>query len=208
MINKLIAVRNSHITNLDYFIFLNSLFFLMMCAFVYYEQYRTSINLHEYFIYASLIFLIVFLTWYRYKHLEMKLSLLVLIELGILLHFSGGLLEFNGQRLYEAQFYHIGFDKYVHYINSMIATFITLYVFAKRGLPLSNFVMLVAIFTVLGLGGIVEIIEYLITLMIENHGVGNYNNNMMDLVSNLLGASTAVILFKYRLQEHVDDWYQ
>jgi len=205
---KLIALRNSNMTNLDYFILLNSLFFLMMCTFVYYDQYRSSVNLHEYFIYASLILVMTFLAWYRYKHVEIKLSLLVLIELGILLHFSGGLLEINEQRLYEVNFYQIGFDKYVHFINSMIATFTTLYVLAKRGLPCNNFTMLVAILIVSGLGGIVEIIEFSITLLVENHGVGNYHNNMMDLVANLLGACTAILVFKYRLFGYVNDWYQ
>ncbi|MEA3405729.1 MAG: hypothetical protein U9R28_08325 [Pseudomonadota bacterium] len=208
MLNRITFSRNSNITNIDYFILLNSLFFLMMCTFVYYEQYRAAVNVHEYFIYASLIFLATFLIWYRYKHVEMKLSLLVLVELGIFLHFSGGLIEVNNQRLYEVEFYHIGFDKYVHFINSMIATFITLYVLAKRGLAPNNFIMLVAFLIVLGLGGVVEIIEFGITLIVENHGVGSYHNNMMDLVSNLLGAVSALFLFKYWLQSYVDNWHQ
>jgi hypothetical protein len=47
---------------------------------------------------------------------------------------------------------------------------------------------------VLGLGAIIEIIEYIDTRTIPNHGVGGYDNNMQDLIANLIGGLLFVFI--------------
>jgi hypothetical protein len=49
---------------------------------------------------------------------------------------------------------------------------------------------------VLGLGTLVEIVEYLVTLTVSVNGVGGYDNNMQDLISNLIGVSLLVVTMK------------
>ncbi len=196
---KFLAAHNIKMTYLDYFTMLNTLFFLMMSTLVYYDRFidfRGAANIHEFFIYATVIFLTIFIFWYKFRHLDIKFSLLVLIEIGILMHFSGAFIEVDGHRLYDSRLFDIRYDKFVHFVNSMIATSLTLYLFFKRGLPHTDFVLLIAVMTVLGLGAIVEIVEFAVTLTVEHNGVGTYNNNMLDLVSNLLGSLSTIILFK------------
>lgn len=58
---------------------------------------------------------------------------------------------------------------------------------ASPGLALSTVAVLMGI----GLGAINEVIEFAITLVVPDHGVGGYVNTGWDLVSNLAGATAA-----------------
>lgn len=208
MMRKFLAARDIQVTYLDYFIFINSLFFLMITILFYYDrfvQYRGAANIHEFFIYAAVIFTAIFLFWSKFRHLPIRLSTLVLIEFTIFMHFSGAFVEIDGHRLYELRLFDIRYDKFVHLVNSMIATYLTLYFFVKRGLILTDFVLLVAVFTVLGVGAVVEIVEFGVALTVQHNGVGSYNNNMFDLVANLIGSAIIVILYKYLFKTHVED---
>ena len=195
------------ITNFDGFALLNTFFFLIMCYLVYYDRfisYRGIANIHEFFFYASVIISIIIVAWYKFRYLQVKLSLLILIEIGILMHFSGAFIQVDGHRLYDSRFFDIRYDKFVHFTNAMIATFITLHVFSKRGLQDSKFILLLAVLTVLGLGAVVEILEYIVTLTVKHNGVGAYNNNMLDLVSNFFGSIFAVLVYEYRLKYFIN----
>ena len=48
-----------------------------------------------------------------------------------------------------------------------------------------------------GAGALVEIVEYVGTLVVPNSSVGDYGNNMLDLVANLVGALAAVALIRF-----------
>jgi len=179
-----------------------------MCIFVYYNRfigYRGAANIHEFFIYATVIFFIIFVSWYKFRYLNIKTSLLILIEIGILMHFSGAFIQVDGHRLYDSRFFEIRFDKYVHFVNALIATIVTLYIFNKRKLPQTGFMLMIAILLVLGLGAVNEMIEYVVTLTVEHNGVGAYNNNMLDLVANFFGAIAATLLFKFAIKDYIID---
>jgi len=197
---------NIKVTNLDYFAFINTLFFLMMCNLVYYQRfidYRGAANIHEFFIYATVIILTIFFFWLKFRRLDIRFSLLILVEISILLHFSGAFVEIHGHRLYDSRLFDIRYDKLVHFINAMIATLVVIFLFKRRDLPQTPFVLLIAVLTVLGLGAIVEIIEFAVTLTVPHNGVGDYNNNMFDLVANLLGSLSSALLFKYFSQKRI-----
>lgn len=205
---KFLIERNISITYFDFFTLLNSLFFLLMCYLVYYDRFvkfRGVANIHEFFIYATVIFLAILFSWYKFRFLNIRLSLLVLIEIGILMHFSGAFVEVDNHRLYDSRFFDIRYDKYVHFVNAMVATFVTIYILFKSGFPQTKLTLFIAVLAVLGLGAMNEIIEFMVTLTVEHNGVGGYNNNMLDLVANLFGAVTAVVLFNYLLKKHVAD---
>jgi len=193
-------------TSFDFFTLVNVFLFLIMCYVVYYDRfisYRGAANIHEFFIYASVIITIITISWYKFRYLNVKASLLILIEIGILMHFSGAFVEVDGHRLYDSRFFDIRFDKFVHFINAFIASYITIYIFLKRGFENSRFMLLVVLMSVLGLGGVVEVLEFIVTLTVEHNGVGAYNNNMLDLSSNFLGALFAVLLYEYLLKNYI-----
>ena len=198
--NKLLSESNIRVTNIDYFTFLNTLFFLFMCTSVYYDRfisYRGQANIHEFFIYAVIIFITIVLFWLKYRHLEVMFSLLFLVQIGVLMHFSGAFIEVDGHRLYDSHFFDIRYDKYVHFVNSSITTIIVLYVLSINNITLTKIMLFMTVMTVLGLGGIVEIIEFIVTLTVPHNGVGTYNNNMLDLVANFLGAISILLTYHF-----------
>lgn len=65
---------------------------------------------------------------------------------------------------------------------------------AKPGLGLSIAAALIG----MGLGALNEVLEFGVTLVVEEHGVGGYTNTGWDLVSNMVGAIAAGILLLNR----------
>jgi len=89
-------------TNVDLFALFNSLLFLMMTKFVYYDRfivYRGAANIHEFYFYALVIYAIILYFWVKLRHLKIPLYILILFETMILLHFAAAFVEVDGRRL-------------------------------------------------------------------------------------------------------------
>jgi len=187
-------------TNLDVFVAANTLFFAGMCAFRYLDRfldYRGAGNLHEFFIYAAGILTAIGLLWWHFRKFPIPSWLLWCLQAGIVMHFAGGFIMVDGRRLYDTHLFGISqecfrYDKLVHLANAFIAALLVgrLQPDRSRGeFVAASFVLL----TVLGLGSVVEIIEYFVCATIPGNGVGSYDNNMQDLAANFLGGSLYVI---------------
>lgn len=201
-------MRMPKTTNVDLFTLLNSLLFFMMAKFVYYDRfvmYRGVANIHEFFFYAVVIYTVILFFWIKLRHIEIPLYILILFEMMILLHFSAAFLEIDGHRLYDLRIFNIRFDKFVHFFNAFMGTLITFYFFQKNKYRMTSFMTMVTVLSLLGIGAIIEIAEFIVTLTVKNNGVGAYNNNMLDLVANLFGSLFAVLLFKLGLKEYIKD---
>lgn len=194
------------ITNLDLFAFVNTFLFVMMCIFVYYDRfiaYRGIENLHEFFFYAIVIFLVICYTWLKFRHFDVRLSILMLIEITIILHFAGAFIQIDGSRLYDFRIFEIRYDKFVHLINSMIATVAALYLLYYNNIKTTKLVLTATVLSVLGIGAVIEILEFIVTLTVPHNGVGNYTNNMLDLVANLIGS--VIVISIYALQKELNE---
>jgi hypothetical protein len=179
-----------------------------MSKFVYYDRfitYRGAANIHEFFFYAAVIYAVILFFWMKLRHTKIPLYILILFEMMILLHFAAAFIEVHGHRLYDLRIFEIRFDKFVHFFNAFIGTIITFYFFQKNKGKLTSFIIMMSVFSVLGIGAIIEIAEYIVTLTVAHNGVGAYNNNMLDLVANLLGSVTAVLLFNFVLKKYITD---
>jgi hypothetical protein len=199
MIRTWLKIQN--IRNVDVFVMINAVLYFLMCAFVYFHrfiEYRGVGNLHEFFIYAVVIFSAILIAWWYMRDFFIDNSILILIQVGIAIHFAGAFVPFDGQRLYDAYFLGIRYDKYVHLINSFITAAVTSYVLTmlKAQLPLGRNLAILLI--VLGMGALIEIMEYLVMLTVENAGVGSYDNNMQDLISNFAGGLLYIIATSMR----------
>ena len=195
------------ITNIDLFTLFNSLLFLMMTKFVYYDRfitYRGAANIHEFFFYAAVIYAVILFFWIKLRHMKISFYILILFEIMILLHFAAAFVEVNGHRLYDLRLFDIRFDKFVHFTNALIGTIITIYFFQKNQCQMTKFMLMMTVFSILGIGAIIEIAEYIVTLTVAHNGVGAYNNNMLDLVANLFGSVAAVLLFNYVLKDYIN----
>ncbi|TVQ04650.1 MAG: hypothetical protein EA359_05775 [Balneolaceae bacterium] len=175
----------------DIFAIVNIALFIVITAVVYYDrfvEYRGPANLHEFYIYAIAIILFVCLCWWYFRRFFAPVYILVLIQIAVLLHFGGAFIPVDGNRLYDAVIFGIGYDKYVHFINSFIVAATLNEIFHALHVRIPVFRNIVIVLMTLGVGAIVEILEYMVVLTIPDTGVGDYHNNMRDLVANLFGS--------------------
>jgi hypothetical protein len=201
---KLSFPQRLYVNNLDYFAFINTFLFTLMTVFVYYKRFisfRGEANLYEFYFYATVIFLTITYSWLRFRHLEIHTYVLILIEITILIHFAGAFIQIDGSRLYDYRIMEIRYDKFVHLVNSLIGSTVVIYLFMKNGYAITKLMLTVTVLCVLGIGAIIEIIEFIVTLTVENNGVGNYVNNMSDLLANLIGSLLGISIYsKYKYE--------
>jgi len=189
-VKDFVDIRRKNVLNVDVFVAFNVVLFSFMCVFVYYDRfivYRGKENIMEFFVYAVLIMGAIFFAWRALRSYPFSVPILLLIELGILMHFAGGLVQLNGTRLYNNLFFGLRYDKYVHFCNSLFGALVVKDFFDRRKMKLYNFTSLTVILIVLGFGSAIEIVEYAVTKTVHNNGVGGYDNNMQDLIANLTG---------------------
>ncbi len=197
----ILSTRSAKWKILDFFMLLNVGLFIFMCIFAYYDRfiaYRGSANILEFFVYAVLILLTILIVWFPLRKYSISPWILTFIQIGILMHFFGGLALLGESRLYNHHFFSIRYDKYVHFINSFVAAMVVRQLFLKLGLQLKKMENLVILLCVLGGGAIIEIVEYLVTRTIPDHGVGGYDNNMQDLIANFAGGLFNIVFSKFQ----------
>ena len=181
--------------NVDVFALANLALFLFMCFFVYYDrflQYRGRGNIHEFFIYALVLLVFLGLVWWCLRHFRFPNLLLGMVQFGIVIHFAGAFVPIDGGRLYDVVLFGIRYDKYVHFTNAFVATAVLIHLFGVLDAHLPIIRQAVICLTVLGLGAIVEIMEYTVMLSIPNAQAGGYDNNMQDLIGNLMGTCSCL----------------
>lgn len=126
------------------------------------------------------------------------------ISLWGLLHMIGGSVMVGGAVLYAyrifpffdggGDFYVLKFDQVVHaYLYGVVALmFLHL---LREVLNIKSHTILVAfisIFAAAGIGGLNEIIEFAAVVVLPETGVGGYENTVLDIIFNTLGAGVAV----------------
>jgi hypothetical protein len=187
----------SKLKSIDIFAIINIALFFFMSFYVYLDrfiEYRGAANLHEFYIYAMVIMFIICWCWWYFRRFTAPAFLLVMIQTAILLHFAGAFIPIDGGRLYDAVIFGIGFDKYVHFINSFIVATTFNEIFHAMNVQVPVFRNIVIVIMTLGIGAFVEVLEYMVMITIPDTGVGDYHNNMRDLIANMMG-STVFLLF-------------
>lgn len=195
---------NQRLKGIDIFAIFNVFLFLVACAFVYYEKYVSPLGggyLVESFLSGLVIVSCGLALWLFFRKYDFRLSILLLMELGILLHYGGAFVVAKGDRLYDLPLLGLPYDKYVHCINSFIAAAVVNHLFGELNYRLSRFRNLALVLIVLGLGAFYEISEYAVSTVIPFNGVGGYDNNMKDLVANLAGGLAFVLFASFRRRD-------
>ena len=107
-------------------------------------------------------------------------------------HMAGGHLVFDGVMLYEHSWGVISYDHLLHFVGLGAAGLAVWEATGWRLRATSGFeAALVAFLGANTVGAIIEIGEYLATLVVTVARVGDYTNNMQDLIANLLGSVVA-----------------
>jgi len=148
--------------------------------------YHGPADLDEFVLYSMLIFALSVAGWKVFRRTQPPRWVLVMMELGILGHLAGGFVPFHGARLYDADILGVGYDHYLHAFNGLAGAMLANSVLPQlRGAPSRG---VVVVLVVLGVGSLVEIIEYGAYVAIHAKGVGGYDNNMRDMTANMIGA--------------------
>jgi uncharacterized membrane protein YjdF len=185
------------VRKLDAFAAVNAALFLVLCVFRYHArfvQYRGPGHIEEFFIYAVAILGGIVFLWWTFRNHSFDGWLLVLLQIGILMHFGGAFVQIDAGRLYDAHILGIRYDKYVHFVNAFAAAYLVSRLFQIQGNAPTFINSLALLMTVLGLGAVIEIVEYGVMLTIPDNGVGDYDNNMQDLMSNFCGSLTFLMV--------------
>lgn len=128
-----------------------------------------------------------------------------LLSIWGLLHVLGGAIQIDdgvlfAYRIYPlldlgGEFYILKYDQIVHMYFYGIAALLSHHVLCEvcKVRTHATLLSILAILVACGVGTLNEIIEFILSVNFES-GVGGYANNMLDLIFNLMGAATAMIL--------------
>ena len=119
---------------------------------------------------------------------------LVVVAVGNL---AGGIYLVDGQPLYVKRLVgDIRYDKPFHTVATAVAAWAAYEVVAKWGHGRASrpAIAVASVLVAAGIGALVEIIEFVGSVIIENANVGGYGDTMLDLVVNTAGATATVIL--------------
>ena len=192
---------------LDLFAGVNTVLFLLLCVFRYHDRfiaYRGPGHLEEFFVYASVILFAIAVLWRVFRTCDFDPFVLAFLQTGILMHFCGAFIQIDGGRLYDAHLLGIRYDKYVHFVNAFAAALLVSRMFVIQRIASTPVNTVFLVMVVLGFGAVIEIVEYMVVLTIPHNGVGDYDNNMQDLIGNLCGATGFVLgRFWYGRVRHV-----
>lgn len=136
-------------------------------------------------------------------HRSVQLSIaslwaLVAVAIGNLV---GGIYLVDGQPLYVKRLVgEVRFDKPFHTVATAIAAWAAYEVVAKwaHGRASRPAIAVAALLVAAGLGALVEIVEFVGSVVIEDANVGGYGDTMLDLVVNAAGAAVAVTAQDHR----------
>ncbi len=162
----------------------------------------------EFVIYIAVIVIIFAGTLALHKRVQFPSWMLWLLSVWGLMHVLGGAVVIGdhvlfAHRIYPfvdlgGEFYILKYDQIVHgYLYGLVAI-MAHYTIASycRLAPTGWMLALIAILVSVGISGLNEIMEFFISLGMEN-GVGGYDNTMLDMCFNLAGA--VIFIAVYRL---------
>lgn len=161
----------------------------------------------EFVIYVAVIVVIFGGTLALHKVVEFPVWMLWLLSVWGLMHVLGGAVHIGDHVLFAhrifplidrgGEFYILKYDQVVHgYLYGLVA--VMAYHTIKQYFSIQTdgkMLALVAVLVSVGISGLNEIMEFFISLTMEN-GVGGYDNTMLDMCFNLAGAVVAITCFQ------------
>ena len=161
---------------------------------------------HEFLIYVVVILVVAGLIAATFSRVRYAFVCLVGLAIWAVLHLAGGGIRVNDDVLYglilipiSEKYSILRYDQVVHAFGFGVATLVMHQLLANL-LPSKDMkrfsVGLVTVMAGCGLGALNENIEFLLTVLLPQTGVGGYENTSLDLCSNLFGAVCAYFLVR------------
>lgn len=161
---------------------------------------------YEFMIYAAAVLVSVLILHFGDTTFSFASGVLWAFIVWIVLHIGGGLLPVGDGVLYSKVLIPIigepySLLKYDQVVHTYCYTVITLLLWpvvthiAKTDAGHKTLIF-ITVLAASGIGGINEIIEFSATVLVPDTNVGNYENNAIDIVANLIGALLAIPFLK------------
>lgn len=158
----------------------------------------------EFLLYAAIVLLAAGVILWRQRTLRIEIWILWGLTAWGLSHMAGGLIRVGDGVLYDVvllpivqrgELLVLRYDQCVHMVGFGVATCLCHHVLsrslradARRGLGFWVLIVLMGC----GVGAVNEVVEFIAVLIMPETGVGGYENTMLDLVFNAIGAIIAV----------------
>ncbi len=163
---------------------------------------------NEFLIYVGVVIFFFIVLLLSDKKVTYPLDVLWGLSIWAFMHVAGGGIFLNGVKLYEtmlvtfSESYNIfRYDQLVHIIGFGVATYL-MYVLLKPLLKEGKLgwvrLGIVVVMAGLGVGAFNEIVEFTLTVILPETGVGGYINTSLDLVADAIGALLALWYIKIR----------
>ncbi|MBN1831868.1 MAG: DUF2238 domain-containing protein [Deltaproteobacteria bacterium] len=175
---------------------------VMLSAF---SVYYFTIRNYEFIMYIFVILFFLVLVLLTNNKVHYSNTSLWGLTLWGALHMAGGGVFIKGDVLYKLILIHFTesifrYDQFVHIIGFGVATLIMFELLKPKLKPIKYWaaISIVVVMAGLGVGAVNEIVEYIATLLVPETGVGGYDNTLLDLISDLIGALFALLIIRCR----------
>ncbi|MFQ5462526.1 MAG: DUF2238 domain-containing protein [Phycisphaerae bacterium] len=157
---------------------------------------------YEFILYVVVIAAVGGLIVWRQRAIRFSLPILWGLTLWGLLHMAGGNLHVAGGTLYDfvliplvgPPYNILGYDDVVHMFGFGVATLVChhlLVPYLRDDLTNRRTLGFLVVLMGLGMGAVNELIEFVAVVILPETGVGGYENTLLDMVFNLIGAMIA-----------------
>ncbi len=143
----------------------------------------------EFLLYAAVALFGIAAAWTCLRRIPYPTWLLVVVQVGVVAHFAGGLVHFGDQRLYAHEFLGFRYDKYVHLAAAFIGAIVLQESCRIAGLPVTRATRCLAFLALLGVGCLVELAEYAVKSRVPRQSVDPLTDTMGDLLANVCGGA-------------------
>jgi hypothetical protein len=183
-----------------------------LCGILSFGFYFIKSFNYEFVIYVGVIafFLAVFI--FINDKVYFPNYVLWLLTLWALMHMAGGSVHINEILLYKLILVSLSktipifrYDQLVHIIGFGTATIAIYYLLSPLLRPDINgwwSLSIIIIMAGLGIGAFNEIVEFLVTVFVQETKVGGYMNTSLDLVSNFIGSLVALLFIRLKAAAH------
>lgn len=164
---------------------------------------------YEFIFYTIFMLAVIYFIRIYYHELRLTTPILILLSFQGALHLMGGNIYISGVRLYDTYIYpkFFRYDNFIHIIGSFNAAIIS-YNFLRPYIENAKIknktvTLIIIVLIALGFGVINEILELFAVVCFDaSNQVGDYMNNALDLLFNLIGAAIAAFYIRtYLIQK-------
>lgn len=167
---------------------------------------------YEFLIYVGVIIFFMCLVGVSLTKVNYTRETLIGLTVWAILHLAGGGVPVGDGRLYDVMLFRVidnypifRYDQLVHIFGFASATLVSyclLSALLKDSRRISISLGIVLVMAGLGIGALNEILEFIVSTIVPESGVGGYINTSLDLCADLIGAVMALFFIRFRYMKN------